>query len=290
MSVLLALIAAASATHAPAPAPIVFSRRVRNGSEIYVRARTGRTRRLTSDRSHDTQPAWSPDRRRIVFLSDRTGPVDVYTMRADGSGRRRLTRSPARERDVAFSPDGRRIAFATDRDGGEAEIYTMRADGRRKRRLTRTRRWVMDVHPRYSPDGRWIVFASNRAGYFNLEVFRMRARDGGELKRLTRFGTNGDGEPGDDAMPEYSPDGSRIAFVSDRGGSHQIWTMAADGSDLRQVTRHAGRSAYFPRWSPDGRSLAYMTARDGDGAVRLWTRALDAPRPRQIGSGAEADW
>lgn len=289
MSVLLALVAAVAATPAT-PAPIVYSRRVAHGSEIYVRSRGGRTRRVTRDRSHDTQPAWSPDRRRIVFLSDRTGPIDVYTVRPDGSGRRRLTRGAARERDVAWSPDGRRIVFATDRDGGEPEIYTMRADGTGKRRLTRTSRWVMDVHPQFSPDGRWIVFASNRTGYFNLEIHRMRARDGGGLKRLTRFGTNGDGEPGDDAMPEYSPDGTRIAFVSDRSGSHQIWTMAADGGDPRPVTAHARRSAYFPRWSPDGRSLAYMTARENGGAVKLWTRALDAPRPRLIGRGAEADW
>lgn len=289
MSVLLALVAAVAATPAT-PAPIVYSRRVTRGSEIYVRTRAGRTRRITSDRDSDTQPAWSPDRRRIAFLSDRPGPVDVYTVRADGSGRRRLTRSAARERDVAWSPDGRRIVFATDRDGGETEIYTMRADGTGKRRLTRTPRWVMDVHPQFSPDGRHVVFASNRAGYFNLEIYRMRARDGGGVKRLTRFGSNGDGEPGDDAMPEYSPDGTRIAFVSDRGGSHQVWIMAADGSDPRRVTAHAGRSAHFPRWSPDGRSLAYMTAREQDGTVKLWTRALDAPRPRQIGPGAEADW
>ncbi len=285
------LAAAAAATAAPAPDAVVYSGRVGGGgADIFVRTVTGSPRRLAGPGRYATQPAWSPDRRRVAFLSDRTGPIDVYTVRADGTGLRRLTRTAARERDVTWSPDGRRLVFGSDRDGGESEIYTMRADGTGVRRLTRTRRWVMDVHPQFSPDGRSIVFASNRVAYSNLEIFRMRARDGRRLKRLTHFGTGGDGSPGDDVMPEFSPDGTRIAFVSDRSGSHQIWTMDAAGGDLRRITGHARRAAYFPRWSRDGRRLLYMTARDSDGAARLWTRALDEPRPRQIGRGAEADW
>jgi Tol biopolymer transport system component len=60
-------------------------------------------------------------------------------------------------------------------------------------------------------------------------------------------------------MPEYSPDGKRIAFVSQRGGGYAVWTMDANGKHLRRVTRSGKPAAVFPRWSPDGGSLVYST-------------------------------
>jgi TolB protein len=90
-----------------------------------------------SDSDGGTQvPRWSPDGRRLLFVSRRNGNPEVYVVNADGGGQRRLTRNPADDRDPAWSPDGRKIAFISTRDG-ERAIYIMNADGTRQRSVTR---------------------------------------------------------------------------------------------------------------------------------------------------------
>ena len=79
-------------------------------------------------------PAWSPDGRKIAFVSNRDGNSEVYVMNANGSGQRNLTGNPAFDADPAWSPDGRQIAFVSNRDGGYA-IYVMNADGSGQQRL-----------------------------------------------------------------------------------------------------------------------------------------------------------
>ena len=79
-------------------------------------------------------PAWSPDGRKLAFVSYRDGNSEVYVMNANGSGQRSLTRNPAFDADPAWSPDGRKIAFVSNRDGNYG-VYVMNADGSGQRRL-----------------------------------------------------------------------------------------------------------------------------------------------------------
>ena len=259
-----------------------------HGNDLYVRA-GDRVRRLTRDRVADGMPAWSPDRTRIAFV--RNG--NIHVMNADGTGIRQLTRGSINLY-PAWSPRGDLIAFSSTRvrNGGESEIYVMRADGSQVRRLTHGPRYGASTQPAFSPDGRYVVFNSNRIAYWNYELFRVRVADGGGLKRLTFYGSGKDGAPGDDLMPSYSPDGKRIAFVSDRKGGYAIWTMKADGTGLREVSRHPRRNHAFPRYSPDGRSLVYMTFSPDSAEIvgRLWTVRTDGSQRASIGLGREPDW
>ena len=91
---------------------------------------------------------WSPDGRKIVFVSDRDGNLEIYVMNADGSGQRNLTRHPGYDSDPEWSPDGRKIAFATKREGN-FEIYVMNADGSGQHNLTRNP--APDRFPVWSP-------------------------------------------------------------------------------------------------------------------------------------------
>ncbi len=91
---------------------------------------------------------WSPDGRKIVFVSDRDGNLEIYVINADGSGRRNLTRQPGHDSDPAWSPDGRKIAFTTKREGN-FEIYVMNADGSGQRNLTHNP--APDRFPVWSP-------------------------------------------------------------------------------------------------------------------------------------------
>ena len=169
-----------------------------------------------------------------------------------------------------LAPDGSRILFESNRTGNW-EIYTMKADGTELVRLTDNP--AADVGPIWSPDGKRIVFGSERDG--DPEVYVMNA-DGSGQRRLTRA-------PGDDSHPHWSPDGLRIVFNSARTTPdlsvewtkqyHEIFTMATDGSDVRQVTRFRTVSTY-PQFSPDGRRISFRRVVDEPGMI--WDLTLGA--------------
>jgi TolB protein len=164
-----------------------------------------------------------------------------------------------------LSPDGSRVLFQSDRTG-DWEIYTMKPDGTDRVRLTSVA--GADVTPIWSPDGKRIVFASERDDP-ESDIYVMNA-DGSGQRRLTR-------QPGDDSHPHWSPDGLRIVFNSARATPDlsadwskqhiEIFTMAADGSDVRQVTRLQTVSTY-PQLSPDGKRIAFRRTLDEAGF--LW--------------------
>ena len=111
--------------------------------------------------SGDVQtPAWSPDGRKLAFVSGRDGNAEIYVMNADGSAQENLTRQPASDSHPSWSRDGRRIVFVSRRDGN-SEIYVMNADGSGLRNLTRTP--SSDLDPAWSPDGRAIAFVQKNA-------------------------------------------------------------------------------------------------------------------------------
>jgi Tol biopolymer transport system component len=127
-------------------------------------------------------------------------------------------------------------------------------------------------HPAISPDGRRLVFTSLGSD----EDIAVSRADGTE----PRLGTS---DPYRDRAPRWSPDGSRIAFLSDRSGTLEIWSMRPDGSDLVQLT-HDG-AAGVPVWSPDGTRVAHAGQHRGatvvtlDGGAIEALPALDGPAP-----------
>ena len=274
---------AAGGSHA-ARTPSTQSLAFAKDDGVYIR--TGRTVRRIAKRAG--APAWSPDRKRLAFV--RLG--DIYVMRADGSHQRRLTRGRAADVTPTWSPDGRSIAFASNRGNRPFAIYVMRADGSDVRRLTPSIMQSFSMRPAFSPDGRSLVFAAPSGGSGN-ELFRIRVADGRGLKRLTAFSR--ETEPSVAHMPSYSPDGKRIAFVLGRQSGSAVWTISADGTRPRALTRHEGRDHATPHFSPDGRSLVYVTFRPDapDWTLydfRLWKVRADGSGRAQLGRGWEPDW
>ena len=116
--------------------PDCYGPRYPSYTDIYVVNADGSgKRKLTHNERYNTEPAWSPDGRKIAFRSTRNGNRDIYVMNADGSGKRNLTRNPAQDGSPSWSPDGRRIAFISNRDG-RLEAHVMNADGSGQRSLT----------------------------------------------------------------------------------------------------------------------------------------------------------
>ena len=223
----------------------------RNGKgDIYVMRPDGSNqRRLTTSDAHDDLAAWSPDSSQIAFSSDRTGQLELWVMKRDGSGQRELTFDDARDYGPTWSPDGRHIAFRSDRDGN-AEIYSINADGTGEKRLTNSS--ASDNSPTWAPDGR-IVWVTNRGTGAKTSLWVMNA-DGGNQHRLTppSFFWN-------ESRPAWSADGKHVVFQADRDGpvgNTELYSMAADGSDLRRLTTYPGKDDW-PAWSPDGKTIAF---------------------------------
>src|SRR5438105_9654472 len=178
---------------------------------------------LTSTPGSDGGPAWSPDGRRIAFVSDRDGLYDIYVMNADASGPRRLTENADNEDQPVWSPDGTKIAFARSRVGSRG-IYVMNADGSGVTQLVASSARVVFVNPVWSPDGSKIAYefdeiVCNTRNCFiaNANIYVMNA-DGSGLQNLTTGMNRG---------PVWSPEGRRIAFFSYRNGNNDIYVMNA---------------------------------------------------------------
>ncbi|GEM_PF-1257223 len=197
----------------------------------------------------------------LVFITERDGNPEVYTIMANGSGLRRLTETEALEGGPRWSPDGARIAFHSNRDGN-LEIYTMDDQGGDVRRLTDHA--AADFSPTWSPDGTQIAFVSERDG--NPEIYVMNA-DGTNVRRLTD-------DPATDTTPAWSPDGKQIAFVSDRGGSQELYLMDADGNNAAPFSELFGSAGWHPAWKPDGTQLSF--AAGNAGAVNYYRTPLPA--------------
>ena len=205
-------------------------------------------------------PAWSPDGDRIAFTGRHDESLgEIYVINANGTGLTRLTNEGSAWHDnAAWAPDGDRIAFASDRDGN-ANIYIMNADGTVLDQFRRNN--GADDHPTWSPDGTRIAFESNgddigSGGGYDIVVLQRREDGGVNVQWLTTHAAR-------DRAPEWSPDGTRIAFVSDRDGNHEIYAIETDGSGLTQLTNHAARDEH-PTWSPDGTRIAFNSYRDGN--------------------------
>ncbi len=181
-------------------------------------------------------PVWSPDGTRLAFASTRDGNFEIYVMNRDGSNLRRLTNNPAADTTPTWSPSGTQIAFTSDRLGtGSPEIFIMDADGLNQRQLT---------HEGYADRPTWSPAPYNEIAYTartgagnDIKIIDVASR---EVHRLT-FGE------GTNESPAFAPNGRHIAFMSTRNGKSQIFTMARDGKDLRQVTRLGNN--YQPDWS-----------------------------------------
>jgi TolB protein len=130
------------------------------------------------------------------------------------------------------------------------------------------------------PTGRWMAFASTRHS-LHSDIYLQRI-DGSAVIQLTSDGA-------DDAQPDFSPDGKRIAFASNRSGQWEIYLMDADGKNVQQLSNGPAQKMH-PSFSPDGNRLVYCSLSGKSDQWELWVLTLDSGQKRMVGYGLFPDW
>jgi Tol biopolymer transport system component len=196
----------------------------------------------------------------------------IYIMNADGSGVTSLSPEGGDDTAPIWSSDGQKIAFVSRRDGNR-EIYVMDSDGQHL--INVTRHPADDWTPAWSPDGSRLAFSSFRDGSWEIYVMDTTCFSTPETcpDSLTRITSDGRGN----LSPVWSPDGTRFAFNSKANGNWDVYTMAIDGSDVRQITTDPANDL-APAWSPDGTQLAYESNQDGNVEIYIISASGGAAR------------
>jgi len=293
----------------------------RQGGGVYVMGRTGESARRLTD--FGEQPSWTPDGRHLVVCTSsvdlpllKSGVGQLWIIDVEGGTPPRRIEGPYDVMTPRVSPDGRRIAywgFASATDPNR-EVWTVSIDGGTPERVTSDP--AVDWNPVWAPDGQSLYFLSDRGGTMQIWQVPIDERSGrvrgtpqslttpsrfvahltvsGDGRRLAyssmdlgsnirRYGFNpaggieaGAGMPvtaGSRAWttPSPSPDGSMIAFTSTIG-QEDVFVARADGTDVTQLTSDSARDR-SPKWSPDGRTLAFHS--DRGGTFSIWTIEAD---------------
>jgi serine/threonine protein kinase len=222
-----------------------------NLKELRLDASTNAPRSLTLGNSTDRQPAYSPDGEDIVFSSNRSGNLDLWSISRKTEVVRRLTDDPATDWDPCFSPDGKQLVWSSSRSGN-LEVWIGNADGTAPVQVTRD--GFAAENPTMTRDGRWIVYGSahpEKGGIWKIHP------DGTVATRLVQGGTVGNAE--------VSPDGRYAAYVENvRSALVSIKVVEVESGApvsfkiqveaLKETIVILGRV----RWMPDGKSLVFL--------------------------------
>jgi Tol biopolymer transport system component len=208
-------------------------------------------------------PAWSPDGSRIVFtvVNPLNGTIRIWIMLADGSHQRQLASDAPGFRDFQpqYTPDGARIVFSRCLpNGGVCAIWIMRADGTGMQPITPYKvgtHEAVDFDLSVSPDGAHVAYTAFGQNGITAQI---------RIVRLDGTGNHAVTSPAIEAgHPDWSPDGTRITFTSNRPGIHSnVYTMAADGTHIMQLTSTGyPNNSFASVYAPTGSRIAFSSDR-----------------------------
>jgi TolB protein len=245
--------------------------------EIYIMDYDGYdVRQFTFERSMTLFPNWSPDGKKIAYLSyqGQRPHIEIRSV-TDGLPLGSFQFSQGTVSSPVFSPSGDQLAFCSSKDSNSMQLYAADLRTQRIRQLTNTRS-IIHTSPRWNPrTGREIAFISNQSG--SPQIYIIDA-DGGNPHRLLTLGGMAD-------SPAWSPDGRYIAFAwqPPEASRYDIFIMDIATQQIVQLTNGPGNNE-SPAWSPDGRHLAFQSNRTG--RFEVYIMHIDGTSVRQVtGSG-----
>jgi len=241
--------------------------------------------------SSDGLPSASPDGRQIAFIRD----YDIYLTSINGGEVKRLTMDSRPVGRIAWTADSRDIVYDSGRIGNRT-LWRIPASGGEPKAILSS--GADYGSPAISRQGSRLAFVESNIDS-NIGRLEMPSTTKGvrqvkvSWETMSKFIVS----QREDDNPQYSPDGSKIAFVSNRSGSVEIWVCGSEGGVPLQITHAGGATAGSPRWSPDSRSLAYdshpgryedvfVISADGGVPRRLTTDTSNDILPNWSGDGA----
>ena len=235
---------------------------------------------LTSGPGYDYQPDCPPDGKWVIYDSYNKDAVELWALNLSNGKTQQLTHNGSVNLEPRFSPDGKRVAFVSTQYKGHLHIFV--ADFRNGELTSITRltgetrsslpryyysQFDHEISPAWSTDGSEILFVSNRNHIYGTGGFwRMKAEAGSEPREIHYEETTWK------ARPDFSPDGKRIVYASYLGQQwHQLWLMPAQGGDPFPIS-YGDFDNVSPRWSPDGKHIAFISNRNGN--TSLWLQEV----------------
>jgi TolB protein len=233
---------------------------------------------LTAATAYDYQPDWSPDARWVIYSSYRDDAVELWILDLTSGASQPLTKNGAVNVEPRFSPDGKRIAFTSTLYNKRFHIFTadfsdgklanvQRLTGEHKSAVPRYYYSAYDheINPLWTRDGRDIIYVSNRDHIYGTGGFwRISATPHGGAASSSDAREFHYEETNWKARPDVSPDGSRLVFSSYVGRAwHNLWLMPAGGGDAFPLA-YGDWDMTYPRWSPDGTRVAFISNRSGN--------------------------
>ena len=236
---------------------------------------TGERRKLTSPPAGylgDRAVTFSPDGQTLGFTrADNLLGEDIYLVNISTGELRRLTSDNVGTRGLAWTSGGQEIVFSSSR-GGTYDLWKVSSAGGQPERLSPGGENA--YYPTISRQGNRLAYTQ---WFFDPNIWRLDIAEGKSKQAeptkviaSTRY----------DLGPQFSPDGKRIAFTSDRSGNFEIWTCDHDGQNPMQLTSFRGPVTGTPRWSPDGRQLAFDSRPEGQ--AHIYVGSAEGGTPRRV--------
>jgi Tol biopolymer transport system component len=241
------------------------------GSLWRQRLHSGAAMQLTDGAGYDYQPDWSPDGKSVVYVSYQKDAMELWLLDLATGKSKQLTTGGAVNVEPRWSPDGKKIVWVSTQCNKRFHIFradvkdgalenVVRLTGETKSSLPRYyySQYDMEINPIWTRDGKEILFVSNKGHIYGTGGFwRMKAEPGAEAREIHYEETSWK------ARPDFSPDGSRMVYSSYLGRQwHQLWVMPANGGDAFPIS-YADWDETFVRWSPDGRTVAFISNQKG---------------------------
>jgi dipeptidyl aminopeptidase/acylaminoacyl peptidase len=235
----------------------------------------GSTVRQLAPQSGRGSAVVSRDWRWVAYVAQR----QIWRIPLEGGRPEQLTTKPANYSSLNWSPDATHIAFVVD-DGRQTDVGVASVDGGAPAMIAATTR--DEDSPIWSPDSTRVAFIRRFENWQGYDVWTSDVAGGNQRQIVTERYDKGVEEYGFGGNANWSPDGTRIAYLSSRDGYNHVWTVSVDGGRPTAVTSGAFVD-YDPAWSPDGSRIVFVSSRSGDREERhIWVVSAGGGTPERI--------
>jgi Tol biopolymer transport system component/DNA-binding winged helix-turn-helix (wHTH) protein len=232
----------------------------------------------------DSYPAFSPNGKTLAFLrSSSRATTDLYLLSLEDGAPRRLTFDNTSILGLAWTSDGREIVFSSRRGGSIYSLWRIPVAGGTPERLPTIGQNV--VSPAISRQGNHLVYTET---VDDQNIWRLECDAAGRGGAATSLISSTMGDNG----PDYSPDGRKIVFASNRSGGFGIWVCDSDGANQAQLIDRGPYLTGTPRWSPDGRWIAFDSRSNDagrEGNADIYLISAEGGQPRRLTSDPAED-